>query len=153
MAATEAVDTRAAFVEYLKQGLLAVNTPEMQRASVALYRLLGRGTAVTAQSLGAACDLPQERAAQILSEFPATSLVRDARGTVTAFGGLSLTPTRHRFITEGVELHTWCVLDALFLPELLRKPATLLTRCPTSGTEIAVDLERAPCALPDHRAR
>lgn len=36
--------------------------------------------------------------------------------------------------------HTWCVFDALFLPEILGKPATCVTRCPTTETEIEIAL-------------
>jgi len=141
MAATGAADTREAFVEYLEQGLLTLNTPEIQRASVALYRLLSRGAPVTTHQLAAACGLSHDSTGRLLAEFPATSLVRNMHGAVTAFGGLSLSPTPHRFIAGRVELHTWCVLDALFLPEILGKPAKLLTHCPASGMEIAADLE------------
>ena len=140
MAATGAADTREAFVEYLEQGLLTLNTPEIQRASVALYRLLSRGAPVTTHQLAAACGLSHDSTGRLLAEFPATSLVRNMHGAVTAFGGLSLSPTPHRFIAGRVELHTWCVLDALFLPEILRTPATLMTRCPASGAELAADL-------------
>jgi alkylmercury lyase len=136
-----AVDTRDAFVRYLKEGPLPTNTPELQRVTVALYRLLGLGVPVTREQLGVACSLSQERIRQLLGEYPPTSLEWGGRGTVVAFGGLSLVPTHHRFVAGGVELHTWCVLDALFLPELLAKPAILMTRCPTSGAELTVELE------------
>ena len=135
-----ALDLRAAFVRYLEQGLLLANTPEIQRVSVALYRLLGRGLPATREALGAACGFPQERIGQLLKELPPTGLELDARGDVVAFGGLSLAPTHHRFVAGGVELHTWCVLDALFLPEILGKGAILVTHCPASGAELTVEL-------------
>ncbi len=137
---TCAVTARDAFIRYLKQSVLPANTPEIQRVSVALYRLLGRGVPVTRDEFGVACDLSQERIGQLLDELPPTALEFDARGAIAAFGGLSLGPTHHRFVTGEVELHTWCVFDALFLPEILGKPAILLTRCPASGAELTVDL-------------
>ncbi len=36
-----AADAHEAFAQYLKRGLLPANTEELQRLSVALYRLLG----------------------------------------------------------------------------------------------------------------
>ncbi|HKX08386.1 MAG TPA: organomercurial lyase [Stellaceae bacterium] len=134
----DAVDTRDAFLQYLKQGLLQANTPDIQRLSVALYRLLGRGRPVTREQLGEICGRSQERIGQLLGEFPATEW--NESGAVVAFGGLSIAPTNHRFVTGGVDLHTWCVLDALFLPEILGKPAMLITHCPASGAELTVEL-------------
>jgi alkylmercury lyase len=129
-----------AFAQYLRRGILDVNRPEMQHLSVTLYRLLGRGRAVTREQLALACRLPPERTGQMLGEFPPSTLDTDARGAITAFGGLSLRPTRHRFVTADVELHTWCAFDALFLSELLGEPAVLVTQCPASAAELTVEL-------------
>jgi alkylmercury lyase len=133
-------DGRKAFADYLKRRVLTVNTPELQKLSVTLYKLLGRGAPVTPEQLGIGCNLSKGRIAQLLLEFPPTSLGFDEDGQVIAFGGLSLVPTHHRFDTENAGLHTWCVFDALFLPEILGKPATLVTHCPASGTELTVEL-------------
>ena len=57
--ATRAADPRDGFVQYLKQGYLRANTPEIQRISIALYRLLGRGRPVTLEELAAACGVSQ----------------------------------------------------------------------------------------------
>ena len=107
---------------------------------VTLCRLLSGGTAVTREQLGVACGFSQEQLGQLLKKLPATALELDARGAVVGFGGLSLRPTRHQLITGEVELHTWCVFDALFLPEILGKPAILVTHCPSSGAELTVEL-------------
>jgi alkylmercury lyase len=112
-----AVDTRAAFADYVGRRLLTVNPTEMQRLSVVLYRLLGRGAPVAHDQLGATCSISRERVAQLLLEFPPTALALDERGAIIAFGGLSLTPTHHRFVTKEVTLYTWCVFDSLFLPK------------------------------------
>lgn len=130
----------AAFTDYLMRRLLAVNTTEMQSLSVTLYRLLGRGTPVVREHLGAACGIPAERVTQLLSEFPSTTVSLDRRGAVIAFGGLSVVPTHHRFVTKEAALFTWCVFDALFLPDILDKSATLITHCPVSGAELVVEL-------------
>ena len=137
---TRALDPRAGFVQYLKQGYLRANTPEIQRMSVMLTRLLGRGRPVTPQELAAACGVSRDRIGQLLGEFPPSALEWNAEGAITAFGGLSLAPTRHRLVAGGRELYTWCVLDALFLPEILGADAILRTHCPVSATELTVDL-------------
>lgn len=137
---TPGFDTHAAFTDYLTRRLLAVNTSEMQRLSVALYRLLGRGAPVEYEELGAVCGFSAERARQLLSELTPTTVALNEHGAILAFGGISLVPTHHRFACDGVELHTWCVFDGLFLPEILGKTATLVTHCPGSGTELTVEL-------------
>jgi alkylmercury lyase len=133
-------DTREAFADYLERRVPATNPPEMQRLSVALYRLLGRGAPASRARLGAACGLSQERVQHLLHELTPSAVVLDERDAVIAFGGLSLVPTHHQFVLEGSKLYTWCVFDALFLPQILRKPAILVTRCPGSGAELTVEL-------------
>jgi hypothetical protein len=56
---TSVGNTRDAFVRYLERSLLAVNTSELQRVSIALYRLLGRGLPVTREQLATACGCSQ----------------------------------------------------------------------------------------------
>jgi alkylmercury lyase len=133
-------DIHAAFVDYLERGLLAVNTPELQRLSVTLYRLLARAAPLAPAELALACELSEERLEQQFSQLLPTSLETDERGAIVAFGGLSLRPTRHQFVAAGTKLYTWCVFDALFLPQILNNPATLVTRCPISQNELIVEL-------------
>ncbi|MEH2476532.1 alkylmercury lyase [Nitrobacteraceae bacterium AZCC 2161] len=159
---SHATDIHAAFIDYLERGLLAVNTPELQRLSVTLYRLLARGAPLARAELALACELPEERLERQLSQLLPTSLETDDRGAVVAFGGLSLRPTRHQFVAAETKLYTWCVFDALFLPQILNKPATLVTRCPISQKELLVELtpgelrvaEPSDCVMsivaPDH---
>lgn len=139
-AAPGALDGNVAFADYLKRKVLEVNSLEIQQLTVALYRLLGRGAPVTQAELGAACGVSPERTARLLPELIPSSLAFDDRRAIVAFGGLSLLPTRHRFATKAVELHTWCVLDGLFLSEILGQPATLITHCPASGAELTVEV-------------
>jgi len=133
-------DIRAAFIDYLERGLLAVNTPELQRLSVTLYRLLARGAPLARAELALACELSEEQLEQQFSQLLPTSLEMDDRGAVVAFGGLSLRPTGHQFVTAGTRLYTWCVFDALFLPQILNNFATLVTRCAISQKELIVEL-------------
>ncbi len=77
---------------------------------------------------------------RLLSEALPTTKVLDEQGAIVAFGGLSLVSTQHRFVTREARLFTWCVFDALFLPEILGQVATLITHCPASGAELTVEL-------------
>ena len=63
---------------------------------------------------------------------------RNADGAVTAFWGLTLSKTKHRFRVDGRELHTWCAWDTLFLPPLLGATAEVESACPMTGKRIAL---------------
>ena len=43
--------------------------------------------------------------------------------------GLTLTSTVHRLVLAGVQLHTWCALDAIGIPAALRVDAEVDTVC------------------------
>ncbi len=101
--------------------------PEVQRASIALYRQLARGRPVP----------PEDVASRERLESSALSPVEyDEQGRVVAFGGLSLEPTPHRFEVSDQSLYTWCALDALFLPHVLGLPARIESTCPISGRQV-----------------
>jgi alkylmercury lyase len=113
--------------------------PKTQHLSVTLFQLLGEGRPVSCEVLARACGLTLSRTMEMLDQWPA-AVERDAGGAIIGFSGLSLEPTRHRFVTAEAELHTWCAFDALFLPEILGKPAVLITHCPASAAELTVEL-------------
>ncbi len=124
----------------LVDGYLPHNTPDMQRASVAIYRLLARGAPVDREALAAALDLSPAAAGALVARFPGSVRRLDRAGRLVAFIGLDLEPTDHRFEVGGRRLHVWCALDGLFLPELLGATARLITRCPATGAEIRVEI-------------
>jgi alkylmercury lyase len=58
----------------------------------------------------------------------------DDRGRVLGFGGLAATSIHHhRFEVDGRALSTWCAWDSLFIPEILRRPARVLSPDPENG--------------------
>ncbi len=56
-------------------------------------------------------------------------LERDPDGTIVGAHGLTLLPTPHQLVLDGVELHTWCALDAIGIPAGLDLDAEVSTRC------------------------
>src|SRR5579859_524657 len=113
------INPRDALDDYLKRRIPASNTREMQRLSVALYRLLGRGAPVMRRQLADAGAVAQDRVQPFLQESLPSAIEFDDRGAIIAYGGLSLVPTLHRLVMDETELYTWCAFDALFLPEIL----------------------------------
>lgn len=100
----------------------------------ALLALLARGEPVTDECLAEEAHRPVGEVTAMLGSWP--NVHRDGRGTVVAFGGLSLRPTGHRFTVGGRELYTWCAWDTLFLPALLDEPAEVRSTCPLTGTPV-----------------
>jgi alkylmercury lyase len=119
-------------------GYLPDNSPAIQRLSVTLYRALARGRPVAPSDLAALLESGEPEIETLLSALPPSVLDRDDDGAITAFVGLSLSPTRHRFELGAQTLFTWCVLDALFLPEILDQEARVATHCPASDTPIVL---------------
>lgn len=136
------MDAHAAFADYLRRRVPATNTVETQNMSLSLYRLLSRGIPVLREVLAAECGVAQERVNSFLRELPRSAVILDDRDrrAVIAFNGLNLAPTPHRFAIGKTVLYTWCAFDALFLPEILGKSATLITRCPATGTALTFEL-------------
>jgi alkylmercury lyase len=56
-------------------------------------------------------------------------LEQDPSGDVVGANGLTLLATRHRLVLDGVELYTWCALDAIGIPAALGVDADLTTTC------------------------
>ena len=107
-----------------------------QRAALALYRLLAHGRPVTAEQLAAASTVPEPAVHDMLARWHGVQ--RGPDGAVTAFWGLTISKTKHRFRMDGRELHTWCAWDTLFLPPLLGAVAEVESACPVSAETIRV---------------
>ena len=128
------------FRNYLREGNFLSNASHLIPLTLALYRLLGEGVPVHRTSLAKCLSLAPAQVDYLLNDIPRSTIEFDATGTITAFGGLSLTPANHSFKVENRELYTWCVFDALFLPQILGKPATASTRCPATGQTIEIEM-------------
>jgi alkylmercury lyase len=102
-----------------------------------LLRLLTHGLPVTAQSLAHATS---RDAAVVRAVVPTLRGVEvDGEGAVIGWG-VTLTPTPHRLLSEGTELHVWCALEALYLPTVLGSPVSLSSRCPATGQPVLLEV-------------
>lgn len=101
--------------------------------AIALLDELAKGEPVSAAQLARAVNRDEADLAATLDGWP--NVHRDGHARVVAFGGLSVTPTQHRFEIAGRQLHTWCAWDTLFLPALLGQAAHVESTCPVTATE------------------
>ncbi len=111
-------------------------TPPEQRASLAIYRLLALGQPVAPNQIAAESNVSESAVRSMLNTWHGVE--RDATGAVTAFWGLTLAATKHRFQIAGMDLFTWCAWDTLFIPELLGAVADVQSVCPATGTSISL---------------
>ena len=140
------------FDGFLQEGYLLANPPELQRLSISAYRLLAQGNPVSPDALAEAASLKLDETRELISLIPESAFAQRPDGTFTAFIGLSIEKTAHRFIVGEHTLYVWCVFDALFLPALLKRCATLKTRCPATQEDIFIEIDsgRAAPVSPTH---
>ncbi|MCZ6446375.1 MAG: organomercurial lyase MerB [Planctomycetota bacterium] len=109
---------------------------DVQRVCVELYQQLAGGDPVSLENLASAFSLSATEVKEVLGTSTLAAVEYDERGRVVGFGGLTLNPTPYRFELGGQRLYTWCALDTLFIPRILKKRARVLATCPVSGRRI-----------------
>jgi alkylmercury lyase len=113
--------------------------PSEQRLALTILRLLGEGEPFGAPELAARAERSLDEVRSDLDRLP--MLQYDDQGRVVAYDGLSLKPTAHVLEVDGRTLYTWCALDALYLPELLGRPARIRSTSPESGEAISLTID------------
>jgi alkylmercury lyase len=107
-----------------------------QRLAVALYRLMAEGEPVGRERLAERTGANLDELSRLLARQPGVYL--DERGQVIGFWGMALHGMPHRLQIEGRTVRAWCALDALFLPRVLGKTATVESPCPTTGEMVTL---------------
>ena len=112
-------------------------SPEERRVALALYREVAKGQPVDEAQLGRVLGISATESRALLQRDSINFLVhRDERGHVLGFGGLAAGPMHHRFEVDGRMLSTWCAWDSLFIPEILGRPARVVSPDPESGEPV-----------------
>ncbi|MCH6589762.1 MAG: alkylmercury lyase MerB [Proteobacteria bacterium] len=126
-----------AIADFLRAGGLFNRVDfQSQRALLTLYRLIAEGEPVSVERLAVKLGLDDNAVQSLLGRLPPPTYQYDEPGRIIGFGGLSQSPTRHRFTVGGRDLYTWCAFDGLFLPALLDSPARITTACPVTRVDI-----------------
>jgi alkylmercury lyase len=102
-----------------------------------LVRLLACGYPVTRERLASTLQMTVEQVTEVLVGL--ADLEVDQSGSVVGWG-LTFIPTPHRFWMNGQQFYTWCALDALTYPALLRLTADVESSCPVSGTPVTLSV-------------
>ena len=101
-----------------------------------VFRELLKGQAVTKDKYHKIVNLPKEKADAILNKLGET----DNQGNIVAFSGLSVIPTKHKFILNGKLLYTWCVVDAILFAEWLDVEANVHSNDPIDCSPIELQI-------------
>jgi alkylmercury lyase len=124
-----------AWRKYTKPGGLLVYGPDLSRLLVRLMRELAQGRLISKERVDeivADMGIAQVEAYRLLGEVAE----RDADENVFGILGLSLNDTPHRFYVNGTRMSTWCAADALFLPPVLDRTASVESVSPVSGEKV-----------------
>jgi len=116
-------------------GLFRNDDPRTQRVLLVLYRLIAMGEPVAVDRLADSAGTDADAVRDVLAAVDPSNIQYDD-GRVVGFRGLTQIATRHRLTVGDHALYTWCAFDALFVPELLDRPARVASACPMTGTEI-----------------
>jgi alkylmercury lyase len=103
------------------------------------FAQIRRGHASTIAELATATGLDQATVQKTLDALISRGAAEvDGDRRLVGIGGLSLVDTRHRLLLDGIELHTWCAVDALGIPAALGSNATADTPCRHCGRPLQV---------------
>jgi alkylmercury lyase len=105
-----------------------------------LIDLLARGNPASSEEIAATSGKSPEEVRAALDRFPSTE--SDEQGRVVGLG-LTLQLTPHRLELEGRALFAWCALDALLIPVLLGRPASLESPCRDTGEPVHIEVTPA----------
>ena len=107
-----------------------INLPENKRGlALELYRQLGKGHPVNLEDLLVDKEISVEEAKEFLDSSGGVFYNDD--GNIVGFWGIALPKMAHKIITDKQILYGWCAWDALFIPQLLGKTATIESLSPT----------------------
>jgi alkylmercury lyase len=102
--------------------------------------LLSRGKPASVEEIAASSAKSPEEVRAALDWFPSAEW--DEQGRVVGLG-LTLQLTPHRLELEGRTLFAWCALDALLVPVLLGRPASIESPCRGTGDPMHIEVTPA----------
>jgi alkylmercury lyase len=123
--------------------LLAGLPPAAQPIRAALFAILREGRSATRAELAAATNKTQDEVDEVIAALRAIGMAQaDDGGRIVAADGLSLIPTPHQLVLDGVELHTWCAIDAVVIPAVIGADALAVTACGHCSAVVSVRFDR-----------
>jgi len=111
-------------------------TPEREQRRIfgQTLQLLANGRPVPPDDVAIRSQVLPDRVISTLRGFGAEF---DKEGNIVGVG-LTLVPTPHVYKVDGRKLYTWCAVDALSLPVILKQNAEIESSDPVTGEKIHI---------------
>jgi alkylmercury lyase len=122
--------------------------PEEERLALSIYRELAKGEPIDTATLEPIVALSATQIREILEKW--FGVYYDDQKRIIGFWGLAIRQMGHHFNVGSKELYTWCAWDALFIPQLIGKSATVTSKSPVSGEIIRLDVSPDKVASSTH---
>jgi alkylmercury lyase len=107
---------------------------EQRRIFGQSLQLLANGCPVPPDEVAIHLQVPTDKVISTLRSFGAEF---DKNGNIVGVG-LSLVPTQHVYKVDGRKMYTWCAVDALLFPVMLKHTAHIESPDPVTGDRIQV---------------
>jgi alkylmercury lyase len=115
-------------------------TKDKQELSLSIYRNLEKGKPVSLEDLISTTTLSEEMISDTLNEWP--GLYYNENQEIIGYWGLAIQKMPHMMEFSDKTLYGWCAWDSLFIPELLRKNATIRSTDYFTKEEIVIKIDR-----------
>lgn len=102
-------------------------------------RLLSHGRPIAIIELAAAAGVD----AAALADAPAGRDIEYDDDRRIVGWGLTLNPTPHAFVVDGLRLYTWCAADTLLFPAILGGRVHVESTCPSTGAVVRLTVDPA----------
>lgn len=100
-----------------------------------LYQKLALGRSVSIETIANELQEPIQDVQDHLNQMRYVEYSADSE--VSAYRGVTLNKTKHHVFHNNFKIYTWCAFDTLFLADLLVKPVSISSNCPTCCKSIA----------------
>jgi alkylmercury lyase len=101
-----------------------------------ILKLLAEGNPVTSDDIATNLQVSPDEVTSTVRRFGAEF---DQEGRIVGLG-LTLVPTPHVYKVNGRTLYTWCAVDALTFPGILKHTASIESNDPVTGEKIHIIL-------------
>lgn len=111
------------------QKLLPNLKKEERQISKLLYQKLALGRSVSIKTIANELNKPIQDIQDHLKQM--SYIEFNAASKISAYRGVTLNQTQHYVFHNNSKIYTWCAFDTLFLADLLAKPVSISSNCPT----------------------
>ena len=127
------------FLKLLPEALISL-TRKKQELSLAIYKGLEKGKAVSIDDLKSTTTLSRDVINDFLSEWP--GIFYDDAKRIIGYWGLAIQEMLHKIELKDKTLYGWCAWDTLFIPQLIDKDAIIRSIDNTTKEEIVIEIDR-----------